>query len=96
MAILLLGEGEARGGFAFQGFVGVEVLQCGFDVAMAHEFLHRDDVAARLKEARRVGVPERAARKGEPTSMRCSWPSVVLQSAGTSWLLKHVCVADPE
>jgi len=29
-------EGEAVDGFAFEGFVGVEVLAGGFDIAMAH------------------------------------------------------------
>ncbi len=43
---LFLGEGEAVDGFAFEGFVRVEVLAGGFDVAVAHQPLHGD--AARL------------------------------------------------
>ena len=39
---------EAHDGFAFQGFVGVEALAGGFDVAMAHQLLDGDDVAAAL------------------------------------------------
>lgn len=53
---LFLGQGEAVDGFAFEGFVRVQVLTGSVEVAMAHQALHRDDVAAALKQARGVGV----------------------------------------
>jgi hypothetical protein len=53
---LFLCEGEAAGGLAFEGFVRVQILSCGFDVAVAHQFLHRDNVAATFKKPCRVGV----------------------------------------
>jgi hypothetical protein len=48
-AALIFREGEAVDGFAFEGFVRVEVLTGGVDVAMAHQLLHGDDIAAALK-----------------------------------------------
>lgn len=51
-------ESEAADRFSFQVLVGVEVLAGGFKVAVAHEFLNRDDVGARFKEAGGVGVAE--------------------------------------
>ena len=46
--VLFLREGEALRGLAFEGFVGVQVLARGFDVAMAHQLLDGDNVAAAL------------------------------------------------
>ena len=51
-------KGEAVYRRALQGFVGVEVFPRGFDVAVAHEFLDRHDIAAALEQSRRVGVAE--------------------------------------
>jgi hypothetical protein len=55
---LFLGEGEAGDGLAFEGFVGVEVLLGGLDVAVTHQFLHGDDVTAAFQQSRGIGVAE--------------------------------------
>ena len=53
-----LGEGEAVDGLAFAGFVRIEVFSRGVDVAMSHELLDGDNIAAAFKEPRGVGVAE--------------------------------------
>ena len=53
-----MGEGEAVDGFALEAFVGVEVLACSIKIAVAHQPLDRDNVAAALKQTRRVRVAE--------------------------------------
>jgi hypothetical protein len=58
MRFLFLREGEAVDGFAFQGFVRVQVLAGSFDVAMAHQPLDGDDVAPAFEQSRCVGVAE--------------------------------------
>jgi hypothetical protein len=47
--LLFLREGEAVDGFSFEGFVGVQVLARCFDIAMAHQFLDSDYVAAAFR-----------------------------------------------
>lgn len=49
---------EAAKGLALQCFVGVEVLAGGFDVAVTHQLLDGDDIAARLKVPGGIGMPE--------------------------------------